>query len=581
MACRIGPFAGHFYKEIHKLGGTVYLNPDGHEWMRAKWSAPIRKYWKISEQMMVKYCDLAICDSVNIGKYIHECYDGKGIKGKNPKTTFIAYGADLTLSKLADDDEKLVNWYKEKGLTKKGYYLVVGRFVPENSFEVMIREFMKSKSQKDFAIITNINDKFLNELEEKLHFKRDKRIKFVGTVYDQELLKKIRENAYAYFHGHTVGGTNPSLIEALGSTDLNLLVDVGFNKEVAEDCALYWSRKPGRLAKLIDKADQMGTDEIAEMGRRAKQRVAKEYTFYLSYVIVYISLFIGDVYNGGSLDAFARYLRICSYVLIFTSCINLKLKKKEIFQMIAVLMVTLLYAVKTGDLYWSILILLIYNSKRAKIENIYKMSLRIIVLGIISVLVLCVVGVLPDVLTSRNTVEQINYNRHSLGFYHSNVLPLLIFYLEVYYICITKERARNKVIVFFMSIAIVVNFFCHSRNALILSVSLSMFIFIAKKKKKHAYRALYRATIFSIPCMSIFSFAMMFLLLKGGIWNTIDSFFSGRFRLAIFKMRRIGIHLINIMSNEFFSRDNIVYVNGQDISTIALDSGAIILRNRD
>lgn len=109
--------------------------------MRAKWSAPIRKYWKISEQMMVKYCDLTICDSVNIEKYIHECYDGKGIKGSSPKTTFIAYGADLTLSKLADDDEKLVSWYKEKGLTKKGYYLVVGRFVPENSFEVMIREF--------------------------------------------------------------------------------------------------------------------------------------------------------------------------------------------------------------------------------------------------------------------------------------------------------------------------------------------------------------------------------------------------------------------------------------------------------
>ena len=157
MACRIGPFASHFYREIHKLGGTVYLNPDGHEWMRAKWSAPIRKYWKISEQMMVKYCDLAICDSVNIEKYIHECYDGKGIKGRNPKTTFIAYGADLTLSKLADDDEKLMNWYREKGLTKKDYYLVVGRFVPENSFEVMIREFMKSKSKKNFAIITNVN----------------------------------------------------------------------------------------------------------------------------------------------------------------------------------------------------------------------------------------------------------------------------------------------------------------------------------------------------------------------------------------------------------------------------------------
>ncbi len=279
MACRIGPFAGPFYKEIHKLGGAVYLNPDGHEWMRAKWSAPIRKYWKISERMMVKYSDLVICDSVNIEKYIHECYDRKGIKGRNPETIFIAYGADLTLSKLDDDDEKLVRWYQEKGLSKKNYYLVVGRFVPENSFEVMIREFMKSKSKKDFAIVTNVNDKFLNELEEKLHFKADKRIKFVGTVYDQELLKKIRENAYAYFHGHTVGGTNPSLIEALGSTDLNLLVDVDFNKEVAEDCALYWSRKQGNLAKLINKTDQMSANEISEMGQKAKKRVAEEYTW--------------------------------------------------------------------------------------------------------------------------------------------------------------------------------------------------------------------------------------------------------------------------------------------------------------
>jgi len=228
MACRIGPFIKHFYKKIHKLGGLVYLNPDGHEWMRSKWSPAVRNYWKYSERVMIKYCDIAICDSKNIEKYVHESYDGKGINKADPKTTFIAYGADLTPSKLPDDDRMLTDWYKEKGLTKKGYYLVVGRFVPENSFEVMIREFMKSNTKRDLAIITNVNDKFFNELEKKLHFKKDKRIKFVGTVYNQELLKKIRENAYAYLHGHTVGGTNPSLIEALGSTDLNLLVDVGF-----------------------------------------------------------------------------------------------------------------------------------------------------------------------------------------------------------------------------------------------------------------------------------------------------------------------------------------------------------------
>lgn len=279
MACRIGPFAGHYYRKAHRLGGKVYLNPDGHEWMRAKWTALIRKYWKISEQMMVKYCDLAICDSVTIEKYIHECYDGKGIKGTNPNTTFIAYGAETRKSTLADDDENLLRWYTEKNLNSKEYYLVVGRFVPENNYEIMIREFMASDSKKDFAIITNMNSMFLDALEKKLHFRKDKRIKFVGTVYDQELLMKIRENAYGYFHGHEVGGTNPSLLESLGSTDLNLLLDVGFNKEVAEDAAVYWNKTTGNLAELINKTDIINEEKRCEYGQKAKQRIKDAYSW--------------------------------------------------------------------------------------------------------------------------------------------------------------------------------------------------------------------------------------------------------------------------------------------------------------
>lgn len=279
LACRIGPFMKHFYNKIHALNGVVFLNPDGHEWKRAKWSKPIRRYWKMSEQLMVKYSDLVICDSVNIESYIHDEYDGKGIKGSNPKTTFIAYGAETRKSKLADNDEQLTGWYQSKGLKPKEYYLVVGRFVPENNYEVMIREFMKSKTKKDFAIITNVNEMFLDELEEKLHFRSDGRIKFVGTVYDQELLMKIRENAYGYFHGHEVGGTNPSLLEALGSTDLNLLLDVGFNREVAQNAAVYWNKNEHSLADLIDKADKMSTNEICELGRLAKDRIKSAYSW--------------------------------------------------------------------------------------------------------------------------------------------------------------------------------------------------------------------------------------------------------------------------------------------------------------
>lgn len=289
LACRIGPFAAHFQRVIHKLGGKLYINPDGHEWMRAKWSAPVRKYWKISEQLMTKHCDLLICDSKNIEKYIHDEY------GKyNPKTTFIAYGAETRKSKLTDDDSKLTAWYKEKGLSPKSYYLVVGRFVPENNYETMIREFMKSHSKRNFALITNVSDKFLEELKEKTHFDQDPRIKFVGTVYDKELLMKIRENAYGYFHGHEVGGTNPSLLEALGSTDLNLLLDVGFNREVAEDSALYWTKQSGNLASLIDQADGMSAGEISSLGEKSSQRIAESYSWQ------YISDKYGQVFLGAS-----------------------------------------------------------------------------------------------------------------------------------------------------------------------------------------------------------------------------------------------------------------------------------------
>lgn len=274
LACRIGPFAGYFQRRIHKLGGKVYLNPDGHEWLRQKWKPLIRKYWKVSERMMVKHADLVVCDSVNIEQYIQRNY-----KRYKPQTTFIAYGAETRKSQLTDNAPQFVEWLAEKGLKSGEYYLVVGRFVPENNFEIMIREFMKSSSKKDFAIITTVNAKFMEKLECKLKFHADPRIKFVGTVYDQELLMKIREQAYGYFHGHEVGGTNPSLLESMGSTGLNLLLDVGFNREVAENAALYWTKEEGNLAKLIDYADGLCSERIKEMGIQAKQRIRDRYSW--------------------------------------------------------------------------------------------------------------------------------------------------------------------------------------------------------------------------------------------------------------------------------------------------------------
>lgn len=275
LACRIGPFVGKYVKQLHQLGGQLFVNPDGHEWMRAKWSKPVRRYWKVSEAGMVKHADLLVCDSVNIEKYIQKTY-----AKYQPKTTFIAYGADVTSSNLSANSEKVREWYSKKAIKENDYFLVVGRFVPENNYATMIAEFMKSTVKKDLVLITNVeHNKFYEELKEKTRFDKDPRIKFVGTVYDSELLKYIRENAFGYLHGHSVGGTNPSLLEALSSTKLNLLYDVGFNREVGQDSALYWTKEDFDLAHLLETTVNMPENEIEKINQKSNDRIKNNYSW--------------------------------------------------------------------------------------------------------------------------------------------------------------------------------------------------------------------------------------------------------------------------------------------------------------
>lgn len=275
LGSTIGAFVGLYKNKIKKLGSKLYVNPDGCEWKRDKWNYFVKKYLKYSEKIMVKYADLVICDSINIEKYIKEQY-----KKYNPNTTFIAYGSDIEENCTEESKEKLEKWYKEKQVTKNEYYLIVGRFVPENNYETMIKEFMKSTTKKDLVIITNVEkNKFYEELKEKTKFDKDERIKFVGTVYDTELLKQIRKNAYAYLHGHEVGGTNPSLLEALATTNLNLLLGVSFNKEVASNSAMYWNKEENNLSDLINTIENLKNEEIQQYGEKAKERIKEEYSW--------------------------------------------------------------------------------------------------------------------------------------------------------------------------------------------------------------------------------------------------------------------------------------------------------------
>ena len=267
----IGAFVAPFARKIHKLGGQFYINPDGLEWKRAKWAKPIQAYLKYSEKIMTRHADLVISDNPGIESYIKEAYPWS-------QTTYIAYGTDLSPTSLTSQDWKVRELYQKWQTQEKNYYLILGRFVPENNYETAIREFMTSSTKRDLVIICNQEgNPYFEELRACTGFDQDPRVKFVGTVYDQDLLKYIRKEAFAYIHGHEVGGTNPGLLEALAQTDLNLVLGVSFNQTVAKDTAQYWTKETGNLAHLINQVDSL--EDVSEWGQRAKANMKQNFTW--------------------------------------------------------------------------------------------------------------------------------------------------------------------------------------------------------------------------------------------------------------------------------------------------------------
>lgn len=267
----IGAFVAPFARKIHKIGGQFYINPDGLEWKRAKWAKPIQAYLKYSEKVMTHHADLVISDNPGIESYIQEVYPWS-------KTTYIAYGTDLSPTSLASQDSKVRELYQKWQTQEKNYYLILGRFVPENNYETAIREFMGSSTKRDLVIICNHEgNPYFEELRSRTGFDQDPRVKFVGTVYDQDLLKYIRKEAFAYIHGHEVGGTNPGLLEALAQTDLNLVLGVSFNQTVAKDTAQYWTKETGNLAHLINQVDSL--EDVSEWGQLAKANMKQNFTW--------------------------------------------------------------------------------------------------------------------------------------------------------------------------------------------------------------------------------------------------------------------------------------------------------------
>ena len=153
---------------------------------------------------------------------------------------------------------------------------MVGRFVPENNYELVIKEYMKSDIKLPLIIVSNLSSSnYYNELTTKLDCLKDKRIIFINGIYDEIKLSVVRKNAYAYIHGHSVGGTNPSLLEALSLTKLNILYDVCFNKDVGKKSCIYFDEKKS-LSKILNNITKY---DRKKMGKECQEIIKNNFTW--------------------------------------------------------------------------------------------------------------------------------------------------------------------------------------------------------------------------------------------------------------------------------------------------------------
>ena len=254
--------------KLKKMGVKIITNPGGINWLDRSKPWIVRKLTKTSEKKLMKLSDLVICDSKRVESYIKENY--------NAHTKYIPTGAFLT--DIKDIDKKTRVFMDKKGIKKREYYLVIGRFVPKNNIELIIKEFMLSDTKNNLVIVSDITkNKFYDKLLETTHFNKDKRIKFVGPVYDKDIITRLRVFSKGNIYGHKEGGVNPSLVEALSTADVNIVYNNEYNFEVGKDSCIYFNDEAFMLRDIIDKVDKFKAKEYEEYSIKAKGRIKEEY----------------------------------------------------------------------------------------------------------------------------------------------------------------------------------------------------------------------------------------------------------------------------------------------------------------
>lgn len=220
---QLGYTSSSVWSFLFPNGTAVVTNMDGLEWKRSKYSKPVQMFLTRAEKWAVASSTKLIADSRGIQQYLKDKY--------NLNSDFIAYGATL----FNQPDDSIPGKY---GVDAYLYNLLIARMEPENNLEAILKGYQQSLIREPLLLIGNYSNAFGTYLHQEF---KDERIRFLGPVYNIDQLNSLRHYSHLYFHGHSVGGTNPSLLEAMASSALIVANDNIFNRGVLEGDAFYFS----------------------------------------------------------------------------------------------------------------------------------------------------------------------------------------------------------------------------------------------------------------------------------------------------------------------------------------------------
>lgn len=255
---QLGYTSSGIWQRLLPKSSRIVTNMDGLEWKRSKYSKLVKRFLLRSEKWAAKHAHLMVGDNTEIERYLHDKYGGQAV--------FIPYGAEV----IKKPEASVLEPYHVKA---GEYNLIIARMEPENHIREILEGVVKSDSPRTMLVMGNLETKFGQQLQREI---KDSRIRFLHAEYNKEIVDNLRHFCHLYFHGHSVGGTNPSLLEAMGCGSLIAAHNNPFNQSVLGENGFYF-KSADDVAQLLDSV--VKSDETTAMTKKNTNAIREKYNW--------------------------------------------------------------------------------------------------------------------------------------------------------------------------------------------------------------------------------------------------------------------------------------------------------------